>query len=138
MKIHPHKGFTLVEAVIAITLLAIVGVIIVNMIYVTYNIRNTNKERQEALKIATSAMDEIKAYQGTWKDLSGLQAWLAVNGYSQPLANTFKLVKTVGTTNFELTLILRSDTSITGLFEVELQTTSPRVTHLSITTRFRG
>lgn len=139
MKRNAKKGFTLVEVIIAIGLLTLIGMIVLNLVYLSNNIKNVNYQRQEALKVTSSYIDEIKSYQVTWKDLNGLRNWLPTKGYTQINSNEYKILANDSHgIQYESSLTITPDTGISGLFQVEIATKSPKVNQLTILTRFRG
>jgi prepilin-type N-terminal cleavage/methylation domain-containing protein len=77
-----QNGYTLVEAVIAIAITAMVAAIFTNVIAVSLNARNLSRQRLQLIAISTGKLDEIIAKKYTWRNRDGLANWLIDDGFS--------------------------------------------------------
>lgn len=133
------KGFTLIEAIIAIAILTVIAAILGNLIFTAINIRNVNRERQEALNVTTSIMDEITAYQSEWGNYDGLKSWLAAHGFEQTGENSYRTTKLDShSIQYETSIELSRPDGLHGLLQISLNTNSPHVNALTIVTYIRG
>jgi len=88
------KGLSLVEVLIAATLLLLVFTGFINMLYYSVNLKVNSRSRLQAILAAQSCIEEIRSARGEdnseWSDISELETWLADDkGYSKSSSGVY-------------------------------------------------
>lgn len=131
-----HKnGFTLIEILVALGIIGIIAVILSSTITATLKAKSASHERLQVLALCTSSMDEIKANQEAFTNLSDIEAWLLANGYEKQ-AGFYK--KNDADTGIAIEVYLNQDLNINGLFEIKLIGKSAKTSEFSISTVIKG
>ncbi len=115
-----QNGYTLVEAIIAIAIIAIIAAIFTNIIAVSLNARNLSKQRLQVLATATSKLDEIVASKSSWKTVAGMKQWLINNGFNLNGTIYHKQETNVNNISCDLNISILENTGISGLFQLNL------------------
>jgi prepilin-type N-terminal cleavage/methylation domain-containing protein len=138
MRFRSNKGFTLIEVIVAMTILAFITAATFNVIFTSLKARNVSRERLQALELSSSVLDEIKSYRSTWTSMNGLRTWLVGKGYTAA-GNVYDKVSTDSNNiNYDIKVTINENIGVTGLFEISITAQSPNVSQISLETRLRG
>jgi prepilin-type N-terminal cleavage/methylation domain-containing protein len=129
-----NKGFTLIEVIISIAIIAIIGVILSNFITTTIKARNISIERLQILASCTSYMNEIKSVQESFSRVSDIEDLLEDMDFEK--ATT--VFNKEESTNINIRITINRNMDIPGLYEIMIVGTSPNVNDISISCVIKG
>lgn len=153
-----ERGYSLPEVIVAIAILGLLGAMFSQISFSSLKARDSSRERLAALAIATSAIDEIKAYRGQedkaneWVSLAYLRTNFLAGDDSE---NTGKLdyytdlndgalntyLKTYTDSNridYQVELKIIPNNGVIDTFDLQITINSPNVKDWKIQTRIRG
>lgn len=130
-----NNGFTLIEVVVAIAIIAIIGVMLSGMVSTTLKARSISQERLHMLALCTSTMDEIKSNQSTFYAINDVDTWLQGHGYVKQ-SGFYK--KNDPSTGIDIEVYLNQNINISGLYEIKVVGKSVKASNLSISAVIKG
>lgn len=130
-----NKGFTLIEVIVAIGIIAIIGVMLTGIVSTTLKARTISEERLHILALCTSSLDEIKSNQDDFHTINDLDIWLQANGYAN-LSGLYK--KHDNNTGIDIEVYISQMTGTNYLYQVKVIGRSTKATELSISTVIKG
>lgn len=133
MILRKNKGFTLIEVIVSIAIIAMIGVVLSGFISTTIKARNISHERLQTLALCTSYMNEIKSVQDTFQSAANIEALLGVKGFTKE-SNYYKKTET----NINLKVYINKNTNITGLYEITIIGIAVNASELSLSTVIKG
>jgi prepilin-type N-terminal cleavage/methylation domain-containing protein len=129
-----NKGFTLIEVIISIAIIAIIGVILTNFVSTTIKARNISIERLQLLASCTSYMNEIKSVQESFSSVSDIEDLLEAMDFEKGTT----VFKKVESTNINIKITINRNMDVPGLYEIMIVGTSPNVNDISISSVIKG
>lgn len=130
-----NKGFTLIEVIVAIGIIAIIGVMLTGMVSTTLKARTISQERLHILALCTSSIDEIKSNQDSFYTLNDIDSWLQANGY---IKQTGYYEKSDPDTRINIDIYLNQMPETNELFQIKIIGKSTKASDLSISTVIKG
>lgn len=146
MHIKESKGFTVVEVLVAMTILVIMVGVAFDAVSAVLKARDVSRERLQAMELSQSVTDEIKASRGTqdsstaWSSVNGLKTWLCNNGFTQEAGNAGVYDETSVNNNitYSIKVTVNSSIGIDGLFQLSVGASAADISTIGIDTRLRG
>lgn len=136
MKLN-QKGFSLIEVIISLAIIAIVALLVSNVVLSGYKARDISRQRLECFALSKAVIDEISSERDVW-GYDGLYGWLAGKGYTRIRANYYRGIKTDSNNiKYDIVIEINSVTEFDKLFDIKITTSSDKVDNVSITKRFR-
>lgn len=150
------KGYSLPEVIVAIAILGLLGAMFSQISFSSLKARDVSRERLTALAIATSAIDEVKAWRGEkdgpdeWVTIEKLKKFLANDaandrpgmlGYYSHETDANSFLKTSTDSNevdYEVELKIMPNNGVEDTFDLQITINSPNVRDWKIQTRIRG
>lgn len=133
MIFRKNNGFTLIEVIVSIAIIALIGVLLSGFISTTIKARNISLDRLKTLALCTSYMNEIKSVQDEFASVAGIEEWLDDEGFTEESSYYEKT-----DTNINLKVYINKNLDIPGLFEIKINGNSPNASELSISTVIKG
>lgn len=133
MILRKNNGFTLIEVIVSIAIIAIIGVLLSGFISTTVKARNISLDRLKTLALGTSYMNEIKSVQYEFTSVADIEEWLDDEGFTEESSYYEKT-----DTNINLKVYINKNLDIPGLFEIKIIGKSPNASELSISTVIKG
>lgn len=149
------KGYSLPEVIVAIAILGLLGAMFSQISFSSLKARDVSRERLAALAIATSAIDEIKAYRGQedganeWVSLTKLES-LLINETDPEVAGQLgyfagetddTYIKTYTDSNgidYQVELKIIPNNGVDDTFDLLITIESPNIKNWKMQTRIRG
>lgn len=133
MIFRKNNGFTLIEVIVSIAIIAIIGVLLSGFISTTIKARNISLDRLKTLAICTSYMNEIKSVQEEFISVADIEEWLDDEGFTGESSYYEKT-----DTNINLKVYINKNLGIAGLYEINIIGKSINASELSISTVIKG
>ena len=133
MILRKNNGFTLIEVIVSIAIIALIGVLLSGFISTTIKARNISLDRLKTLALCTSYMNEIKSVQDEFASVADIEVWLDDEGFAEE-SNYYEKTDT----NINLKVYINKNLDIPGLFEIKINGNSPNASELSISTVIKG
>lgn len=139
MNLRKSNGFTLIEVIVSIAIIAIIGVVLSSFITTTIKARNISHDRLKTLALCTSYMNEIKAVQEEFTSVADIEDWLDDEDFIKE-SSYFKKTDM----NIKLKVYINKNSDIPGLsdmpglYEVTIIGKSLNASELSISTVIKG
>jgi prepilin-type N-terminal cleavage/methylation domain-containing protein len=133
MILRKNNGFTLIEVIISIAIIAIIGVILSGFISTTLKARTISQDRLKTLALCTSYINEMKSEQDKLKKLKDVEKWLDDRDFTD---RTSYFDKTEN--NIYLKVYINKNLDVPGLFEIKIIGKSVNASELSISTVIKG
>lgn len=152
------KGYSLPEVIVAIAILGLLGAMFSQISFSSLKARDVSRERLSALALATSAIDEIKAYRGVKDD--GTSEWVSLGhlkanflagtgdeseeagflGYAgEPNGNVFSKTETDSNgIAYQVSLEIDTNNTPADTFDLLITIESPNIKKWEMQTRIRG
>ena len=133
MTLRKNNGFTLIEVIVSIAIIAMIGVVLTGFITTTIKARNISHERLQTLALCTSYMNEIKSVQDEFINVTDIEEWLDYEGFTIQ-SGYFKKTDA----NISLKVYINKNLDIAGLYEIIIIGKSINASELSISTVIKG
>lgn len=118
------KGFTLIETIVAMTIVMISVTVLSQVYFTAMKTSSTNKQRLEALVLAQNQLEEIRAQRdiNTFNNTASFQTWLVTSGFSNQTTH-FQKIQTIAAFNYDTRVYI--DQTMSPLLQVVV-TVKPR------------
>jgi|GEM_PF-5268426 len=133
MYLKKNEGFTLIEVIVSIAIIAIIGVVLSGFVTTTLKARSISHQRLQTLAICTSYLNLIKSEQVKIKSLDDMDEWLIDEDFTKT-ASYYKKTEQ----NIALKVYINKNLNRNGLFEIKIVGQAPDAAELSISTVIKG
>ncbi|OGO77574.1 MAG: hypothetical protein A2Y23_15790 [Clostridiales bacterium GWB2_37_7] len=133
MNLRKNNGFTLIEVIVSIAIIAMIGVVLSGFITTTLKARNISLDRLKTLALCTSYLNEIKSIQDEFTKEDDIKDWLDDEGFT-PQANYFKKNEN----SIVLKVYINEHLDVPGLYEIKINGKAVNASELSISTVIKG
>jgi prepilin-type N-terminal cleavage/methylation domain-containing protein len=133
MILRKNNGFTLIEVIVSIAIIAMIGVILSGFVSTTIKARNISHDRLKTLALCTSYLNEMKSVQNDFNNEASIEEWLDDEGFTAQ-SNYFKKTEN----NINLKVYINKNLEEPGLFELTIVGKSVNASELSISTVIKG
>lgn len=133
MILRKNNGFTLIEVIISIAIIALIGVLLSGFISTTIKARNISHERLQTMDLCTSYVNDMKSVQSTYTSVANVKSWLIGKGFTD---QTSYFEKT--NANINLKVYINVNLNIADLYEIKIIGKPLNANELSISTVIKG